>query len=141
MNTHDVVIDNVSADSADTGGYVLDGSDTYHVTLENSTANASGPICITVNGQKVNTGYLSDLQGGLHLINGAHDNTITGDTFTAGTGLSIASGGNGFYANACTGANQPFSPVESAMGANNTFSDNCYTATNIAGLPPSACKS
>lgn len=141
VNTADVVIDNVSADSADTGGYVLDGSGTYHVTLENSTANAAGPICITGSGQKVNTGYVSDLQGGVHLINGAHDNTITGDTFTAGTGFSIASGGNGFYANACTGANQPFSPVEAAMGANNTFSSNCYATTNIAGLPPSACKS
>jgi hypothetical protein len=27
------------------------------------------------------------------------------------------------------------------MGANNTFSNICYTTTNIAGLPPPACKS
>ncbi len=141
VNTHDVVIDHASADSSDTGGYVLDGSNTYNVTLENSTANGSGPICITVNGQKVNTGYLSDLQGGVHIVNGAHDNTITNDTFTANTGFSVASGGNGFYANSCTGANQPFSPAEAAMGANNTFSNICYTNTNIAALPPSTCKS
>jgi hypothetical protein len=30
----------------------------------------------------VNTGYHSDLQGGLHLTNGAHDSTITGDDFS-----------------------------------------------------------
>ena len=141
QNTHDVVINNISADSDDTGGFVLDGSDTYNVAIKNSHASAAGPICITFNGQKVNTGYFSDLQGGLHLINGAHDNTITNDTFTADTGIDIASGGNGFYVNACTGVNQPFSPVEPAMGSGNTFSNICYMTTNIAGLPPANCKS
>jgi hypothetical protein len=37
--------------------------------------------------------------------------------------------------------NQPFSPVEGAMGANNTFTNLCYSTTNIAGLTPSTCKS
>ncbi len=142
QNTHDVVINNAAADANDTGGYVLDGSDTYNVTLENSTANGTGPICITVNGQKVNTGYFTDLQGGLHIINGAHDNTITGDSFTANSGISVASGGNGFYYNICTGnLTQPFSPIEPGMGANNTFTNICYTSTNIASMPPSTCKS
>jgi hypothetical protein len=54
----------------------------------------------------------------------------------------VASGGNGFYNNACTGVvNQPFSPVEGAMGGGNTFTNLCYSTTNIAGLPPSTCKS
>ena len=82
LNTHDVVIDKTSADSDDTGGYILDGASTYNVTVENSSSSATGPICITFNGQKVNTGYHSDLQGGLHLINGAHDNIITNDKFS-----------------------------------------------------------
>ncbi len=100
-----------------------------------------GPICITVNGQKENTGYFSDLQGGVHLINGTHDNTIVNDTFQANSGIGVASGGNGFYVNSCAGVNQPFSPVEGSMGANNTFSSICYANTNIAGLPPSSgCK-
>lgn len=142
VNTHDVVIDHATSDANDTGGYVLDGSGTYNVTVENSTANGTGNICITFNGQKVNTGYFTDLQGGLHLINGAHDNTITNDSFTGNTGLSIASGGNGFYSNICTGVtNQPFSPVEPGMGSGNTFSNLCYSSTNIATLPPSTCKS
>jgi hypothetical protein len=142
VNTHNVVINETSSDANDTGGYVLDGSNTYNVTLENSTANGTGPICITVNGQKVNTGYFTDLQGGLHIINGAHDNTITNDSFTANSGISIASGGYGFYYNICTGnLTQPFTPVEPGMGANNTFTNICYTSTNIASPPPSTCKS
>lgn len=140
VNTHDVIINQTTADANDTGGYILDGPNTYNVTLENSTSDGTGNICITFNGQKVNTGYFTDLQGGLHIINGAHNNTITNDNFTADTGLSIASGGNGFYSNICTGTNQPFSP-EPAMGSGNTFSNICYTNTNIATLPPSTCKS
>ena len=140
QNTHDVVINQVTSDANDTGGYVLDGPSTYNVTVENSQAQGIGPICITFNGQKINTGYFTDLQGGLHLINGAHDNTITNDNFTANSGLSIASGGDGFYVNSCTGQNQPFTP-EAAMGSGNTFSNICYSNTNISTLPPPVCKS
>jgi hypothetical protein len=140
VNTHDVIINQASADANDTGGYVLDGSSTYNVTIENSTSNGTGNICITFNGQRVNTGYFTDLQGGVHIINGAHNNTIVNDTFTGNTGLSIASGGNGFYSDTCTSTNQPFTP-EPAMGPGNTFSNLCYTNTNIATLPPSTCKS
>jgi parallel beta-helix repeat protein len=142
LNTHDVVINEATASSNDTGGYVLDGSSTYNVTLENSDSDGTGNICISYNGQKVNTGYYTDLQGGLHLINGAHNNTITNDSFTANSGLSVASGGNGFYYDLCAGGtNEPFSPAEAGMGANNTFTNLCYTNSNIASLPASTCKS
>jgi hypothetical protein len=142
VNTHDVVINHATADANDTGGYVLDGSNTYNVTLENSSAQGDGNICFTINGQKLNSGYFTDLQGGLHLINGAHDNTIANDTFTGGTALDIGSGGSGFYYNACAGGvDQPFSPAEAAMGTGNTFTNLCYSTTNVAALPPSTCKS
>jgi nitrous oxidase accessory protein NosD len=142
VNTHDVTIDHATADANDTGGYVLDGSNTYHVTLENSSAQGDGNICFTFNGAKMNSGYFTDLQGGVHLVNGAHDNIIANDTFTGGTALDVASGGNGFYYNACAGGvDQPFSPAEPKMGAGNTFSHLCYSTTNIGGLPPSTCKS
>jgi hypothetical protein len=142
VNTHDVVINQASADANDTGGYVLDGSHTYNVTLEHSSASGTGNICITFNGQKINTGYFTDLQGGVHLINGAHNNTITNDTLTANTGFSVGSGGNGFYSNTCTGnPNQPFNPVEAPMGSGNTFANNCYSNTDITTLPPSTCPS
>lgn len=142
VNTHDVVINKADADANDTGGYVLDGSGTYNVTLENSASHATGNICISFNGQRVSTGYDTDLQGGLHIINGAHNNIIANDDFSGDTsGISVGSGGNGFYYNPCAGADQPFTPVEAGMGTGNSFSNICYFNTDISGLPPSACKS
>jgi len=45
-------------------------------------------------------------------VNGSHDNAIRGDQFAADKVYAIGSGGNGFFADPCTHANQPFSPVE-----------------------------
>jgi hypothetical protein len=150
-NTHDVTINHATADANDTGGYVLDGGNTYKVTLQNSSAQGDGNICFTVNGVKMNSGYHTDLQGGLHLINGAHNNNITNDTFNGGTSLDVAnggntdSGGNTVYYDACISMNVPFTPTppETFMGAGNTFSNICYVDTNISNppLPPSTCKS
>lgn len=83
VNTHDVVINSAAAASNDTGGFLLDGSNTYNVTLSNSHASGLGPICVTVNNQKQNTGYFTDLQGALMLVNGAHDNAFSDDTFNS----------------------------------------------------------
>jgi hypothetical protein len=144
QNTHDVTIDHASANADDTGGYVLDGTNTYNVTLNNSTAEAGGPICITVNGQKVPTGYHTDLVGGVMLINGAHDNTIENSTFNGTSttaGYSIGDGGNGFYFDPCANQVQPFSPAEAPMGPNNLFSSVCYGTTDAPSLPSSTCKS
>jgi hypothetical protein len=143
VNTHDVVINSAAVSSNDTGGFLLDGSNTYDVTVSDSHASGLGPICITVNGQKQNTGYLTDLQGALMLVNGAHDNAVANDTFNIPASApipSIGSGGNGFYVNACAGfVPQPFSPVEAAAGPGNTFSNVCYSLpANYPALPPSA---
>jgi len=139
QNTHDVTINQASANADDTGAYVLDNA--WNVNLGNSTAEAGGPICITLNGQKTPTGYLTDLQGGLLLINGSHDNAIHDDQFAGNTGISIGSGGNGFFVNPCTNSNQPFSPAEAPMGSGNTFTNVCYSTTDIASLePPQQCK-
>jgi hypothetical protein len=144
QNTHDVTINHASANADDTGGFVLDGTNTYNVTLDNSASEAGGPICVTLNGQKTPTGYHSDLVGGLMLVNGAHDNTIENSTFngtSATAGYSIGDGGNGFYFDPCTNQVQPFSPVEAQMGPNNLFSGLCYGTTDAPGLPASTCKS
>jgi hypothetical protein len=144
QDTHDVVINQATADANDTGGYVLDGTGTYNVTLENSGSQGGGSICHTYLGQKLNTGYTTDLQGGLHLINGTYDDTIKNDTFANNTTMDIASGGNGFFYNACGGGDQPWTgTVEGPMGGNNSFSNICYHSTSgvIPGLPPSTCKS
>ena len=134
QNTHDVIIDHATANAADTGGYILDNAS--NVTLENSTAGGGGPICITLNGQRTFTGYYTDLQGGLLLINNSHNNAIHDDQFAANTGVSIGSGGNGFFVNACAEGNQPFSPAEVPMGTGNTFTNVCYSTTDIASLEP-----
>jgi len=137
--THDVTIDHASANADDTGAFVLDNA--WNVNLGNSNAEGGGPICITLNGQKSPTGYFTDLQGGLLLVNGSHDNAIHDDQFAGNTGTSIGSGGNGFFVNPCTNSNQPFSPAEAPMGSNNTFTNVCYSATDIASLePPQRCK-
>jgi hypothetical protein len=138
-NTHDVIIDHASANADDTAGYVLDGA--YNVNLGNSGAGSDGPICFTLNGVRTHSGYVSDLQGNLLLINGSHDNAIHDDQFAAPTaGFSIASGGNGFFFNPCTGTKIPLSP-ENGMGSNNTFTNVCYSSTDILSLEPAQpCK-
>ena len=138
QNTHDVTIDHASANADDTGAFVLDNA--WNVNLGNSNAEGDGPICITLNGQKTPTGYFTDLQGGVLLVNGSHDNAIHDDQFVA-VGNSIGSGGNGFFANPCTNSFQPFSPAEAPMGSGNTFTNVCYSSTDIASLePPQKCK-
>jgi hypothetical protein len=140
--TSNVTIDGASANADDTGSFILDGSS--FVNLGNSTAGAGGPICITLNGQKTFTGYHTDMQGGLILINGSHDNVIHDDQIPtasgSGPGFSIGSGGNRFFFNPCTKSDELFSPVEAPMGMNNTFTNVCFTSTDIVGLPPNPCK-
>ena len=144
-NSSNSVIDHASASANDTGGYVLDGPGSYDDTVENSTSSGTGNICFTFNGQKVNSGYYTDLQGGLHLVNRAHNNRISGDTFHSQTGLDISSGGNiirgvdSFY-DACQTAYVPYTQTPTpVMGPGNTFSNNCYGSTDIAGLPAPVC--
>jgi hypothetical protein len=137
QNTHDVTIDHASANADDTGAFILDNA--WNVNLGNSNADGGGPICITLNGQKTFTGYYTDMQGGLLLVNGSHDNAFHDDQFANNTGTSIGSGGNGFFVNPCLHMNQPFSPVEAPMGSNNTFTNVCYRTTDITGLPPNPC--
>jgi hypothetical protein len=139
QNTHDVTIDHASANADDTAGFVLDNAS--YVSLGNSNAGADGPICFTLNGQRTHTGYFSDLQGNLLLVNGSHNNAIHDDQFAVFAGYSIGSGGNGFFVDPCAKSSDPFSPVEASMGSGNTFTNVCYSSTDIASLPPSQpCK-
>jgi parallel beta helix pectate lyase-like protein len=147
VDTHDVIINRAIAQANDTGGYLLQGVNTYDVTIRNSTASGIGSICSKEDiGVKHNTGYVTDLQGGLMLVDGAHDNTFSNDSFQLSGSAplpSIGSGGNGFYQDACAGwVSVPFSPVEASAGSGNTFSGVCYSLpTNFPGLPPTAtCK-
>jgi hypothetical protein len=137
QNTSHVTISHASANADDTGSYILDNSS--YVDLGNSTGEAAGPICITLNGQKTPTGYTSDLQGGLILINGSSNNTIHDDQFVQFT-MALGSGGNPQgYGNPCTNTYEPF-PPEAPMGPDNSFINVCYSSTDIPGLPPNPCK-
>ena len=145
QGTTNVQIDQASANADDTGGYIFDNSS--NVTLQNSTAEAGGPICISLNGAKEPSGYFNTgLVGNMMLVNGASNNTIQNDTFegaAATSGYDISGTPNPFYFNVCTGADSPtFVASGSAMGSGNTFSNICYQDSNaVAGLPPSTCKS
>lgn len=156
-NTSNVLIDQASANADDTGGFVLDGSLTHDVTIENSTAEAGGPICTTQMGGKAPTGYAGniDLVGGLMMVNNTHNNTLINDTFngtSASSGYSIAGTGNPFYFNPCS-STQIFNPApvgpsghpDTAMAqtiwTSQNFSNVCYTRTNPSNFPPSSCKS
>jgi hypothetical protein len=159
QNTHHVVIDNATANADDTGGFVLDGGS--NIALENSTSEAGGPICISLNGAKSPSGYMpTDLVGGLMLINGTQDDTISTDTFngtSSSSGFSIGDGGNldvngnPFYFNVCTNMPGMFPPPppppDQPMGPNIMFFNVCYSTTDIPPSPPmgppptSICKS
>jgi hypothetical protein len=144
-NTNNVLIDRASANADDTGGYILDGSS--KVTLKNSTAEAGGPICISLEGEKKPSGYFNTgLVGNMMLVNGASSNTIENDTFegmAATSGWDIAGTPNPFYFNVCKGEESPtFVASGKPMGSGNKFSEICYQDSHdVAGLPPSICHS
>jgi hypothetical protein len=133
-----VTISYASANADDTGGFVLD--DSSGVTIDHSTSQADGPICLSVSSQKIPSGYHSDLQGGVLLINGSTNNFITDDAFAGNKGYDIGSGGNGFYVNPCTHSNDPFSPKEGGAVSPNAFTRTCFNTTDIKGLPPEPCR-
>ncbi len=135
-DTHDVVVRNLTTAANDTTSMYLDGSGTYNVDIGTSTANADGSICTA----GTPTGLATDTQGGIRLVNGAHHNHIH-DTTARGNILDIASGGDGFWLNPCTGEKVPVSPPTDPMGAGNIFGPNlCYGTTNIPDLPPPKCR-
>jgi hypothetical protein len=135
QDTDHVTIDQASANADDTGAFILD--DASNVTLGDSTAEGDGPICITLNGAKTFTGYHTDLQGGVLLVNGSHDDKIN-NLQIAAVGYGIGSGGNGFFANPCTNSQEPFT-AEAPMGSGNTFANICYNSANPdLGQPPTS---
>ena len=138
-NTHDVTVRYLTTSAEDTTAMYLDGTGTYNVDIGNSTANASGSICEA--GHVGATGLVVDTDGGIRLVNGTHDNYIHDVTARGNVAQDIASGGDGFWLNPCTGVRQPISPATAPMGSGNVFANLCYAITNIVDLPPATtCK-
>jgi hypothetical protein len=138
LKSYQVTINHASANADDTAGFVLD--DSSNVDIENSTSQADGPICLSVGGQKIPSGYVSDLQGGAVLIDQSSNNSITNDAFAANKGYDVASGGNGFFVDPCDHMNDPFSPAEAPAGGGNTFTNTCFSTSSYPSLPPEPCK-
>ena len=122
---------------------MLNGKGTYHVEVRASRASGNGPICHTMqpSGLREHTGLEVDHNGGIVLINGAHDNFIHDNTADGDAGFDLRSGGDGIFVDPCTGAMVPV-PTSAPMGANNRFAPgpNCYSTTNISPPPPKATK-
>jgi hypothetical protein len=137
-NTHDVTARYLTTAAEDTTAMYLDGVGTYNIDIGNSTANSSGSICEVGSGGA--TGFVVDTDGGIRLVNGAHDNYIHDVTAHGNVAMDIASGGDGHWLNPCTGVRVPISPTTAPMGTGNRFADLCYSLTNIPNLPPSTCK-
>src|SRR5712691_7050767 len=88
-NTHDVVVRYLTTAAEDTTAMYLDGTGTYNVDVGFSTANASGSICPFGQGP---TGLVVDTDGGIRLVNGAHNNYIHDVTAHGNVAMDIASG-------------------------------------------------
>lgn len=136
-NSHDVLVRYTTTAAEDTTAMYLDGTGTYNVDIGFSTANSSGSICPQGQGP---TGLVVDTDGGIRLVNGAHNNYIHDVTAHGNVAMDIASGGDGYWLNPCTGVRVPISPPTAPMGSGNTFANLCYSVTNIPNLPPSTCK-
>jgi hypothetical protein len=137
-NTHDVTGRYLTAAAEDTTAIYLDGTGTYNVDIGNSTANSSGSIC--ERGSEGATGLVTDTDGGIRLVNGARDNYIHDVTAHGDVAMDIASGGDGYWLNPCTGERVPISPATAPMGSGNRFANLCYRVTNIPSLPAPICK-
>ena len=144
LNSSDVLVEGLNAAANDTAGIVLSGSGTSRVEIRFSQVSGNGPICHTVqpSRERVHTGLEVDHNGGIVLINGAHDNYIHDNNVHADTGFDLRSGGNGTFVDPCTGAVIAIVPASAPMGLDNQFSPgpNCYSTTNISPAPPKANK-
>ncbi len=120
----------------DTTALDLDGPGTYNGDIGDSTANANGSICTAGSP----TGLVADTAGGIRLVNGTHHNDIHGTT-ARGNIVDIASGGDGFWTNPCTGETVLISPPTAPMGSGNVFGPNlCSGVSHIPDPPPAKCK-
>ncbi len=141
LNSHDVLVEGLNATANDTAGILLNGKGTYRVEVRASRASGNGPICHTMqpSGLREHTGLEVDHNGGIVLINGAHDNFIHDNTANGDAGFDLRSGGDGLFVDPCTGAVVPVA-TSAPMGANNRFAPgaNCYSTTNINPPPPKA---
>lgn len=139
-NSHDILIQYTITSADDGGGIIIDGNDSYNVTVLNGIASGNGPICRmnTLTGIREPTGPKTDIISGIAIINGAHDINVKGYTIQGDAHYGIMNGGDGKYLNRCTGVNETL-PITPKGGSNLDLNGNCYST--VFGLDPAPIKS
>jgi hypothetical protein len=142
-NSHDVSIQYTITSADDGGGIVVDGNDSYNVTITNGTASGNGPICRTnpSTGNREPTGPRIDFISGIAIINGAHDVNVKGYTIQGDAHFGIENGSDGKYLNPCTHTKENLSPITPGGGNNLDLNGNCYsTQFGFDPEPTKICK-
>ncbi len=140
-NSRDIIVQYTITSADDGGGIVVDGKDSYNVTLVNGTASGNGPIC-RINqstGTREPTGPKIDFISGIAIINRAHNINVKGYTIQGDGHYDIMNGGDGLYINRCTGLVENVTPITLPGGANLDLNGNCYSTQY--GFNPSPTKS
>ncbi len=136
QDSHDVIVQYTKTSADDGGGIIVDGKDSYNVTLVNGIASGNGPICraVPITRTREPTGPRNDYISGIAIINGAHDITVRGYTIQGNAHFDIMNGGDGTYLNPCTGP-EPL-PITPQGGANLDLNGNCYGSQFGFSPPP-----
>lgn len=143
QNSHDVSIQYTITSADDGGGIVVDGNDSYNVTIMNGTASGNGPICRMnpSTGNREPTGPRIDFIAGVAIINGAHDVNVKGYTIQGDGHYGIMNGGDGKYINPCTRKVENLLPMTPKGGSNIDMNGNCYSTEYGFDVPPkNSCK-
>jgi hypothetical protein len=143
QNSHDVLIQYTITSADDSGGIVVDGKNSYNVSIFNGTASGNGPICRTnpSTGNREPTGVKIDFIAGIAIINGAHDVNIKDYTIQGDAHYGIMNGGDGKYLNPCTRTVENLLPMTPKGGNNLDLNGNCYsTQFGFDPQPTNSCK-
>ena len=134
LNSYNIFVLNTVVASDDTGDILIEGANSFNITLSSSSASAWGPICH----HGTATGLMTDTVSGIAITSGAHDITVENYSITS-FGTSIMNGGNGLYLNPCTRVEQPV-PQTAPGGGGYTFIDVCWKSEfGFSPIPPRVC--
>ncbi len=141
-NSRDILVQYTITSANDGGGIVVDGKDSYNITLINGTASGNGPIC-RINqstGTREPTGPKIDFISGIAIINGAHNINVKGYTIQGNGHYDIMNGGDGLYIDRCTNKLVSIDPRTPPGGSNLDVNDNCYsTQFGFNPVPTKSC--
>lgn len=124
LNSYNILVQYTKTNANDTGG-ILVSDNSHGIWLFDGVSSGNGPLCRTESGIKTTSGEVVDTVGGLAIVNGAYDITVSGYTLRGNTHYDLMFGGDGLYPNPCTGINETVDTSEPAE-APLCLSDNNY---------------